>query len=176
VPFHGGFGLLNLHGIPKPMYRAFELLHLLGTDRLPVTGADESVDVWVVRKTDSATILMTNHAQPRAPIGPKLVTVHVTNAPAPITAWVERIDDDHANAYRAWTEMGQPTYLAAAQVEHLDGMSRLMKEPIGWTYDAQTARFDLDLPPHAVAAITVAFVPDRAGGASHLERSVPGVP
>jgi xylan 1,4-beta-xylosidase len=27
VPFHGGFGLLNLHGIAKPAYRAFQLLH-----------------------------------------------------------------------------------------------------------------------------------------------------
>src|SRR5204862_464451 len=26
VPFHGGFGLLTIHGIPKPAYRAFELL------------------------------------------------------------------------------------------------------------------------------------------------------
>lgn len=30
VPFHGGFGLLNLHGIPKPTYRAYELFHRLG--------------------------------------------------------------------------------------------------------------------------------------------------
>ena len=31
VPFHGGFGLLNMHGIAKPAYRAFEMLHRLGT-------------------------------------------------------------------------------------------------------------------------------------------------
>jgi xylan 1,4-beta-xylosidase len=30
VPFHGGFGLMTLHGIPKPTYRAFELAHRLG--------------------------------------------------------------------------------------------------------------------------------------------------
>ena len=30
-PFHGGFGLLNIYGIPKPAYRAFELLHKLGS-------------------------------------------------------------------------------------------------------------------------------------------------
>ena len=24
LPFHGGFGLLNIHGIPKPAYRAFQ--------------------------------------------------------------------------------------------------------------------------------------------------------
>jgi xylan 1,4-beta-xylosidase len=30
-PFHGGFGLLTAHGIAKPSYRAFELLHGLAT-------------------------------------------------------------------------------------------------------------------------------------------------
>lgn len=36
VPFHGGSGLLNLHGIPKPTYRAYELLHHLGSEMLLV--------------------------------------------------------------------------------------------------------------------------------------------
>src|SRR5476651_1687358 len=27
LPFHGGFGLLNIYGVPKPSYRAYELLH-----------------------------------------------------------------------------------------------------------------------------------------------------
>lgn len=155
VPFHGGFGLLNLHGIPKPMYRAFELLHRLGHDRLEVTGTDDSVDAWVVRKARHATVVMTNHVQPRAPIDTKLVTVQLTHAPAPRTAYLERIDETHANPRRTWSEMGEPAYLSAVQVEQLKGASRLVKEPIAWKYDAQTIQFDLDLPPHAVAAITI---------------------
>ena len=35
IPFHGGFGLLNLHGVPKPVYRAFELLRRLGDEQWP---------------------------------------------------------------------------------------------------------------------------------------------
>ena len=38
IPFQGGFGLLNIHGIAKPAYRAFQLLHELGTEMLPVEG------------------------------------------------------------------------------------------------------------------------------------------
>ena len=38
VPFHRGFGLLNLQGIANPTYRAFEPLHKLGTERLLVDG------------------------------------------------------------------------------------------------------------------------------------------
>ena len=50
VPFHGGFGILNLHGIAKPTYRAFQLLHHLGTEFMEVHGTHETVDAWVVRK------------------------------------------------------------------------------------------------------------------------------
>jgi len=43
VPFHGGFGLMTLHGIPKPTYRAFELAHRLGDERLLVDGIHHTV-------------------------------------------------------------------------------------------------------------------------------------
>jgi xylan 1,4-beta-xylosidase len=36
--FHGMFGLINLHGVPKPSYRAYQLLHETGTARLQVQG------------------------------------------------------------------------------------------------------------------------------------------
>ena len=39
APFHGGFGLMTIHGTPKPAYRAFQLLHEAGMKRLPVKGA-----------------------------------------------------------------------------------------------------------------------------------------
>jgi xylan 1,4-beta-xylosidase len=36
--FHGGYGLLNHQGLRKPTYHAFQLLHRLGAQRVPVTG------------------------------------------------------------------------------------------------------------------------------------------
>ena len=173
VPFHGGFGLLNIHAIPKAVYRAFELLHHLGTSRLSVEGAHETVDAWVIRKERSFTVLITNHAQPRAPVATELVSVQLTNAPAPLAAYVERIDETHANPHRAWTEMGEPTYLTASQVEQLRGVSRLIKEPIGWRYETGTIHLDLDLPPHGVAAITMEFSAEPTGGGAQLEQPAP---
>jgi xylan 1,4-beta-xylosidase len=41
VPFHGGFGLLNIHGIAKPAYRAYELLHRVGKQLLRVDGSTQ---------------------------------------------------------------------------------------------------------------------------------------
>ena len=33
VSFHGMFGLVNLQGVPKPTYRAYQLLHQVGNIR-----------------------------------------------------------------------------------------------------------------------------------------------
>ncbi len=156
-PFHGGFGLLNLYGIPKPIYRAFQLLHHLGTERLPVEGAHETVDVWAVRKEKSLTVLLTNHAQPRHEITTQLVEVRLTNSPEPLTAYIGRVDEDHANPRRLWREMGEPEYLSDRQVEQLQAASQLVKESVAWKHKDGSLQLDVDLPPHAVAAVTLEF-------------------
>jgi xylan 1,4-beta-xylosidase len=168
IPFHGGFGLLNLYGVPKPVYRAFQLLHGLGSERLPVAGAHETVDAWVVRKGRSITVLLTNHAQPRHDIVTQLVDVRLTDAPAPLAACIERIDEDHANPRRRWREIGEPEYPSRSQVEQLEAASRLVKEPLDFSYEDRTVRFEVDLPPHAVAAVTLELAPgpSEAGAAA----------
>jgi xylan 1,4-beta-xylosidase len=157
VPFHGGFGLLNLHGIAKPAYRAFQLLHRSGTELLEVQGTHATVDAWVIRKHNTATILATNLAMPRHPIRTELLNVRLSGAPAPRTAWVERIDDDHANPCRFWQMMGEPTYLSALQAKQLEMASTLRQESQLWTHDHGDIVLAVALPPQSVAAITVDF-------------------
>jgi len=164
IPFHGGFGLLNLHGIPKPIYRAFQLLHHLGNERLPVVGVHETVDVWVVRKSGSITVFLTNHAQPRHDIFMQRVEIHLTDAAAPRAATIERIDDAHANPRRQWRDMGEPEYLSRTQVEELEAASRLVKEPFDVTCADGTLRFHVDLPPHAIAAVTLELTAEPSVG------------
>ncbi len=156
-PFHGGFGLLNLYGVAKPAYRAFELLHRLGTESLPVEGAHETVAGWVVREERSATALLINHAPPRHDIRTEPVRIRWTGAPEPRGAYLERIDDDHANPRRVWVEMGEPDYLGDNEVERLHAASRLFKEPMAWKSDGESLELDVVLPPQSVAAVTVEF-------------------
>jgi xylan 1,4-beta-xylosidase len=155
VPFHGGFGLLNLHGLPKPTYHAFALLHRLGNELLGVDGRHETVDAWVARQPEGATVLLTNHALPRHPIAAEEVQVRLLNVPPPASVWIERIDQDHANVKRLWQEMGEPEYLSAGEVERLEESSRLKKEPQPWQYEEGVLQLDLTLPPQAVAAVTL---------------------
>lgn len=155
TPFHGGFGLLNLHGIPKPVYRAFELLHHLGTELVTGAGAHETLDAWLVRNGRDATILLTNHAQPRQPIRTELLTIVLTTVAQPSAIYLERIDERHSNPFGAWQDMGEPAYLTGAEVEHLKAASRMVKQPIDAAYTDGRLTLELDLPPHAVAAITL---------------------
>jgi xylan 1,4-beta-xylosidase len=158
VPFHGGFGLLNLHGIAKPVYRAFQLLHHSGTELLEFGGTHATVDAWMILKHNAATIVMTNLAMPRHTIQTEVVNLSLRGAPEPRAAWIERIDEDHANPRKLWKTMGDPNYLSALQVEQLQTASTLRKEPQLWKYEDGNIDLAVNLPPQSVAAITIEFV------------------
>jgi xylan 1,4-beta-xylosidase len=157
-PFHGGFGLLTLHGIPKPTYRAFQLLHDLGTEQFLVDGLHETVDCSVVRRDSTVTVLLTNHTTPGHSIETEEVQIKLTNVPEPTLAYIQRIDAEHANAKALWEEMGQPDYLAEKDVQRLEEASQLVKEIQQFNFEAGTLFLKLDLPPHAVATITIAIL------------------
>jgi xylan 1,4-beta-xylosidase len=154
VPFHGGFGLLNIHGIAKPSYRAFELLHALGTELLPVEGADSTVDAWTVRDDRSVTILLSNYALPRHPIETRMIQLKLSNAPRPSRATIRRIDADHANAKRRWQELGAPEYLSSEVVAELNAASRCLPQSQQFEFQDGRLEFKVTLPPLSVAAVT----------------------
>ena len=161
VPFHGGFGLLNLHGIPKPTYRAFELLHNLGTEHFLVDGLHETVDCSVIRKDSTLTILLTNHTTPGHSIETEHLEIRLNNVPEPKEVHIQRIDEEHANPKLLWEEMGQPEYLTEKEVEQLHKASRLVKGRQRFKYEDSTLFLKTDLPPHSVAAITIAFAQEE---------------
>jgi xylan 1,4-beta-xylosidase len=147
--FHGGFGLLTIDGIAKPAYRAFELLHRLGDQIFAVDGAHPTVDCWVTRVAKTVTIIAVNSQLPGHPVATETVTIEL--AGAIVSAIVERIDDDHANARGAWLAMGSPERPLPMQVAALDLASRLVAEPM--SHCAGT--FELVLPPQGSALITI---------------------
>ena len=117
VPFHGGFGLLTIHGIAKPSYRAVQLLHRLGHERLVVTGTHETVDAWVVRDHHKLAVLLVNRAFPTHPIQTETISVRLRGPVQPVVAWLERIDHDHCNPRRLWEDLGSSPYPDRAELE-----------------------------------------------------------
>jgi xylan 1,4-beta-xylosidase len=79
-------GLLNLHGIAKPVYQAFQLLHRVGYELLPVSGTHDTVSAWVTCRGKSVTVLLTNYAMPHHSITAERVRVRSRDALKPRTA------------------------------------------------------------------------------------------
>ena len=156
-PFHGGFGLLNLFDVPKPVYRAFELLNTTGTKRLEVTGSPAgNVELLATRKPGRLVMIATNHNVPRSPIANEDVELVLRNCRVTGSAELVRIDDDHANPRRKWIDLGSPVYPDRKQVAAMMRASQVKRERVrfvegengGWTL-----RFCL--PPHGTVGITV---------------------
>lgn len=156
-PFHGGFGLLTLHDIPKPSYRAFELFHDLGDRQSLVDGLHETVDCSLIHKDSSVTLLLTNHTTPGHSIETEELHIRLDNASKPVNARIQRIDEDHANPKRTWEEMGQPEYLSKRHVERLEEGSQIASENQLLSFSDGSVFLKVSLPPHAVAAITIEF-------------------
>src|SRR5688572_28764488 len=146
VPFHGGCALLNLHGIAKPTYRAFKLLHTLGTERLLVDGLHETVNARVTRDEAGLRALFVNHALLRHSIASARVRLLLAHAPEPSSASIERIDEHHANAKRRWQAVGSPEYLDSTTLEQLHEASRVTREVCSWTWREKRTVLELELP------------------------------
>jgi xylan 1,4-beta-xylosidase len=159
VPFHGGFGLLNLYGVAKPVYRGFELLGRLGTRTWPVAGTHPTVAARVGAGADDAwtAVLLTNVALPRHAIAAERVAVRLDGLAGrrPRAASVARIDATHANAKAAWLAMGSPEYLQPREVEALHAASALVDEPLEVVVEGGQLLLSLDLPANATALVRI---------------------
>lgn len=161
APFHGGFGLLTLHGVAKPSYRAFELLHRVGTELVvPIDGMHANIAAWAIRDDARATVLLVNSAPPGHDVVPSRAVVHLDTREKLRTATIERIDESHANAKRRWLEMGAPEYLREAEVDELHAASLLRAEPYEPACDDGGIHVAVDLPANSVVAVTL----NLAGG------------
>ena len=154
-PFHGGFGLLTVHGIPKPTYRVFELLHDLGDRQSLVDGLHETVDCSVIQKKSSVTVLLSNHTTPGHSIEMEQIEIRLDNAREPVSASIRRVDAEHANAKRIWEEMGQPESLSDKDVERLEAASQVKVEKQSIRFNDGAIFLKTSLPAHGVASITI---------------------
>jgi xylan 1,4-beta-xylosidase len=155
APFHGGFGLLTIHGIPKPAYRAFALLHALGGELVRIEGTHPTVDVWVTRREGELRILATNSALPRHPIRRESVSIAISGLSAVKSAYLARIDETHANARAAWEAMGCPAELSRSAVESLEIASALVESPVSVTLTETGAQIEFVLPAQGTASVRV---------------------
>jgi xylan 1,4-beta-xylosidase len=155
LPFHGGFGLLTLHGICKPVYRAFELLKRTGKRCCKIIKQGESaVEAFASQDGNKLMILFFNHQPPLSPVKDDEIEVFVAGIEHREFATLERVDHQHANAKSCWIEMGKPEYLNAKQIEELHESSKIIPEKIKCDKVDGSIVFKLKIPTQGVAAVS----------------------
>eukprot|EP01116_Phalansterium_solitarium_P004571 TRINITY_DN155_c0_g2_i1.p1 TRINITY_DN155_c0_g2~~TRINITY_DN155_c0_g2_i1.p1 ORF type:complete len:500 (-),score=208.29 TRINITY_DN155_c0_g2_i1:253-1752(-) len=152
-------GLVNVYGIPKPSYRAFELMHWTGTQLVNTTPdffADPTVGVFAVTGNNTS-VFVVNWNVKQQPIVAETVNVTVTGLadPSAARAVAYYIDDTHANAYPTWLAMGSPAYLTPKQVAVLNAASELQPEPLALTVSGNVVSFVLTVPANALVNVII---------------------
>lgn len=156
-PFQGGFGLLNIHGIPKPTYRTYELLHRLGEQKLPVKGKHDTVQVWVVQGEHRATVIIVNLALPLNRVKAETVNLEFFKLPEVASAQMFRIDAKHANAKATWKMQGEPRYPDPDEVAAMIAASQMTPKNVTLNSSGKTVGLEVSVPPQSVTAVELQF-------------------
>jgi xylan 1,4-beta-xylosidase len=158
-PFHGGFGLLTIHGIPKPTYRVFELLHQLGERRLMVKG-DPGVNVEMMATmeqkpalTNTVKFLIYNHNISGAPIQAEEVCIHLIGLASGQSAILFRIDASSANPKKKWVELGSQEYPAREVLREIHQASLPVRVELKPEFCNGDWVLRFMIPPHGVVGI-----------------------
>jgi len=137
--FQGGFGLLNPQGIRKPAFFAYKYLHALQGESLKTSdpqamlatqGGDVAAVIWDFEQPDQKVSNRSFYTKPIPAHAASPVDLRIQHL-APNAAYsvqVYRVGYHANDAYSAYVELGSPKDLSAAQVEHLNELTRDLPE------------------------------------------------
>ena len=149
-PFYGGYGILAEGGIPKPSFNAFRLLHMLGSERLPL---DSNSALATRRKDGSLAIAVWNYSEPKEAGAAEKVTLKLNGLTGSAhRVMLYRLDADHGNVLPAYAAMGSPVDPTQPQYESLRKAAEL---PPPQVLKMSGNEILLTLPPKALDLVEI---------------------
>src|ERR1035441_369198 len=138
TPFHGGFGLLNREGIPKPAYFAYKYLHAVRGNEIPL----QDSQAFAAIDHDRVATVIWDFQQPEQKVSNRPFYSRIVPAvPAPslhvtfknLSSGIYRLEVHRTgfranDAYSAYIDMGAPRALTATQLDQLNLLTRDLKE------------------------------------------------
>jgi xylan 1,4-beta-xylosidase len=138
TPFHGGFGLLNREGIPKPAYFAYKYLHAVKGNEIPL----QDSQAFAAVDNDRVATVIWDFQQPEQKVSnrpfysrivpatrARSLHVSVTNlSSGSYQLEVHRTGFRANDAYSAYIDMGAPRALTATQLDQLNLLTRDLPE------------------------------------------------
>ena len=165
--FHGGFGLINFQGIPKPTFHAYRFLHRLG-DRL----LHQEEGLTVTRHDHDATITAIFYHYPDEYAGsvahahargealalrmsgsPRRSALRLAGLPPGAVFTIETLDELSGHAVAAWAIMGYPEPPDRTQVRQLTTIAMSLRQRTVQATASGLLELELELSPWSIVLV-----------------------
>lgn len=166
--FHGGFGMVNMQGIPKPTFHTYRFLNTLGnqildkTDSGIITRCSESDKVSAlayhyppeVTQTIPGAFDSRDVAEQTLATGsPARLEVTLTGLPAGAQLIVEVLNTEHGDALSAWKRMGSPAPTSREQTQALKDASAATKKSEHNADDSGAFNLSIEVAPWSLVSV-----------------------
>ncbi|WP_405970724.1 beta-xylosidase [Streptomyces sp. NBC_00988] len=169
TPFHGGFGMINYQGVPKPTFHAYHMLGRLGDERLA-----QEPGVVVTRHSASGRLTaLAYHYPPEvttavpasfggpevaertlATGSPTVLDLTLTGLPPHASFLVETLDQEHGNAVGLWRSAGSAACPGREETAELNRRAGRLKVHEAAADGQGTLRLDEPVSPWSLILIT----------------------
>lgn len=122
VPFHGGYGVLNVNSLPKSSYHAFRFLHEMAGEELTtafVGDKPKPVGALATKSGDITRILLWNYQDPTL----EGCTVEIKIPGLTGTGSYQAVRPGKGSAYETWRQAGSPQFTDLALLQKLEAAS-----------------------------------------------------
>lgn len=156
-PFSGSFGMLNIHGIPKPSFWAFKLISKLGDRQFDVKTStqSETLEIAAFIKDNCYQLLLYNHQMPEQKIDDEKIKIVLDDIKIVKSVIIETIDEINGNSKRVWDEMGQPEYLKPIEVEYIKEKSKVVQKDMDYLYRNEQLTLEVTMMKQQVSLIEI---------------------
>lgn len=144
--FHGGFGMLTLNGIPKPVYHAMKMLAETETYQLELAEdmvGEIEVAAFTGDKEDQILLYRQCMKQEDKPIQQVEVSVQAVQKPKAVI--LQRIDELHCNPLKMWEEAGRPNDMTKSEVREMIDRTAMQEEIMEYQYQDGMLTFQVGL-------------------------------
>lgn len=157
APFHGGFGLIGLGSVPKPTFHLFAFFNALGEERLY-----RDRETVVTRKPDGTIALVAWNLVTEKGDGFDKTISYVIPAPGD-DLFIKRqtVDEQHANPWKTWKEMGRPRFPSHSMVNTLRQAAQPLLRTARAKSEAGFVTLDVTLTKNEVTLIEIVPVRDE---------------
>lgn len=155
--FHGGFGMLTLNGIPKPVFYGMKMLSQVGNERIDLgkEAVCGEIGIAAFRSEEEVQILMFRQKMKNLDLPKEKACVQLEVDREPQEVILQRIDEKHCNPLKIWEELGCPEDLNHKEIQEIIEKSAMMEERMEYQYQNQTVRIEAELGVNDVYFIKV---------------------